>query len=111
MMDVSLAVFITQAPLLFIAALFVLAFAVMLKSVKAILLELLLVVVMIGIQITAMPMLYTIIGAVQVLVGLYILYRFFKALNYNYQLILEKTHQTPLNITDHGQNGSRQSFL
>ncbi|ENH96656.1 hypothetical protein J416_09784 [Gracilibacillus halophilus YIM-C55.5] len=53
----------------------------------------------------------TIIMIGQILFGLWILYRLWQAVDYNYDLELEKTHRIPQKHTKGGQDGTRNHFL
>lgn len=43
----------------------------------------------------------------QILFTIYLLYRMKQAIDYNYALVLEKTHQTPRKITSDGDTGTK----
>ncbi|WP_022794970.1 hypothetical protein [Marinococcus halotolerans] len=47
----------------------------------------------------------------QGLLSILVIVGYLKAINYNYHLILEKTHRIPRKITVHGCSGTRRSFL
>src|SRR5699024_12083656 len=46
----------------------------------------------------------------QILFTIYLLYRMKQAIDYNYALVLEKTHQTPRKITSDGDTGTQFTF-
>ncbi|QHS23227.1 hypothetical protein GWK91_09810 [Virgibacillus sp. MSP4-1] len=46
----------------------------------------------------------------QILITLFLIYRIKKALDYNYLLVMEKTHQIPRNITRNRNFGMKSSF-
>lgn len=47
---------------------------------------------------------------IQLVLILYLLYRMKKAIDYNYTLVLEKTHLAPKYITEGGSTGTRLTF-
>lgn len=51
-----------------------------------------------------------IVSVIQIMYSLFLLYRLMQAIHFNYLLVLEKTNQTPAEITQKG-SGSRSSFL
>lgn len=51
-----------------------------------------------------------VIGIFQAILVLYFLYRIKRAIDYNYQLVLEKTHTIPPKITRGGNSGIRTAF-
>ena len=51
-----------------------------------------------------------ILMTLQILFTIYLLYRMKQAIDYNYALVLEKTHQTPRKITSDGDTGTKFTF-
>jgi uncharacterized membrane protein len=78
-----------------------------LKSVQMSLVQLIIILSLYMAQIEAI---YILVGIVQVLFSLYIFYRLKQAIDYNYVLILEKTHLVERHITKGGRAGGLKSF-
>lgn len=99
--------FLIEYPLIFILALYIFMASLILKSIKMFGLQLLLFILMLTLTNPAVDI---ILVATEVLIGGYLLYRLKRAIDFNYLLVMEKTHHMPRKITrDH--NGSVSSFL
>lgn len=61
--------------------------------------------------VTNSPVLFNLLNVLQVLLAVYALYRCKKAVDYDYQLVLEKTHKIPQNITKGGYLGGEFSLF
>ena len=59
---------------------------------------------------TVTPIILAVMILVQIALSVFVLYRFKKAIDRNYQLVLEKTHQTRPQLTINS-NGSQKSFF
>ncbi|WP_373894848.1 hypothetical protein ACUL41_16780 [Virgibacillus natechei] len=97
--------------LAFILAIISLAGFIILRSAKLFLVQLLLVISVSATEFAGINVLPTILGIIQIALGGFFIFKFIKAINRNYQLVLEKTHQMPADITRRGANGSQSSFI
>ncbi len=102
--------YITHFPYIFIIALLTIAALVMLKSPMLLMVQIGLTIVAMLIEQMNLSILSIIGAAIQVGFTLFILYKMKKAAEYNYQLILEKTHEVHRDITRHDYTGTRKSF-
>lgn len=101
--------FLLNAPVLFILAIYIFSFSIILKSSKLFFTQVLL---SIFIIITGnIPIIHVALELFQVILAIFVLYKLYQALEYNYQLILEKTHQVPRKITNNGYNGTTKTFI
>jgi hypothetical protein len=108
-MDLSVSQFVVEAPILLMVTIGSFSIALLLKSGKVLLNQTLLFAAMI--PMTSASAALTLLGIIQILLVAFILYRLFKAVSYNYQLIEEKTHLIPHQITKNNKNGGRKTFL
>lgn len=106
--DLQLHSFSVDYSFVFYITMMTLVLAVLLKSVKIMLAEVVFFAIFFIIDI---PVIYVLLTALQILLTLFVLYRLKQAIDYNYMLILEKTHQIPRKITSSGDNGHRSTFL
>lgn len=96
--------------LLFFIAIITLAFSIILKSVKLLCLQAAILLCLL-IAAESMPnALIATITILQALLGLFVIYKFKQAFDYNYHLVMEKTHQERPNYTAHSP-GTVDSFL
>lgn len=87
----------------------IIAFSVILKSVKLGLIEVgIVLIVFIG---SGVPYLYTVIVILQFAIAFLTLFKVKVAIDRNYQLVLEKTHHLPAKLTRGGNSGSKSTFL
>ncbi|WP_249870004.1 hypothetical protein [Oceanobacillus saliphilus] len=102
--------FAQEYTVIFYLAIMTFALSIVLRSTKFFLTQLALVLVVLILNETAIIVLQFLFTAIQVLLTATILYKMKKAIDYNYALILEKTHETPRRITTSGYNGTRSTF-
>jgi len=95
---------------LFILAIIAFVLCIVLRSPKFFLAQLFLTLAVFIVNKFVMYDLSFIFSTIQILLTIMILYRLKKAIDYNYLLILEKTHQIPRKITVNGYNGKRFTF-
>ncbi|WP_164668063.1 hypothetical protein [Virgibacillus doumboii] len=102
-------IFMEQYAFIFIAAIITFGLLVMLRSFAMAALQvvvLMTMVMMAGVEFTVYPMF---VMAQFILSGL-VIYKFLQALDMNYRLVLEKTHEIEPNLTKQEHRGSRFSF-
>lgn len=102
--------FAQEYVLLFVLAIITFVLCIALRSYKFFLAQLSLVIAVFLINEFMVYDLSFMLTTIQILFTVTVLYVLKKAVDYNYLLILEKTHQTPRNITKDSYNGSRSSF-
>jgi membrane protein implicated in regulation of membrane protease activity len=91
-------------------AIITLALTVVLKSMKLFIAQFTLLVSLSLLHAEMTMILPILISIVQVILSAFILYRLKKAVDRNYQLVMEKTHQQRPDITKN-TNGTQRSFL
>lgn len=96
---------------IFIVALLTLAFSVILLSWKVMLTQLGFLAIFYIIEESTTNIIYLLFMILQVALGIWVLYRYKKALDYFNELVLEKTHQIPQKITSQGNSGDKIPFL
>lgn len=99
--------FLTWYGVLFILGIVTLAFTIMLRSWLLFLGQLL--ILGTSIMVSNLTISFILMN-LQILFTIYLLYRMKQAIDYNYALVLEKTHQTPRKITSDGDTGTRFTF-
>lgn len=104
-------IFLTDYKVILFVVLMSFALALMLKSMTAFLVQVALFVAIIIVDQTAIIALYIPMVVIQIAVALFLLYRLIVAIDRNYQLILEKTHQMHPEITKNRNSGTQRSFL
>lgn len=90
------------------AGLLALAAAVVLRSVKMVTVE---IVLLAGMLVLLDGQLLIFAGMIQLVISALLLLGVLRAIDRNYRLVLEKTHRIPRNLTDRGADGARASFL
>ncbi|MBP1969914.1 hypothetical protein J2Z83_002022 [Virgibacillus natechei] len=88
--------------LIFILGLISLAGFIILRSAKLFTIQLLLVLSIFAIEATGVTVLPTVWSVIQMILGVFFIFKFTKAIDQNYQLVLEKTHQVPSDLTTGG---------
>lgn len=106
----SLMGMVEMLPVAFIVIILVFAFSIILRSLKLVGLQLILVLVMFIFNTTFHPALTFIAIGIQFALGIFLVYKYFQALERNYQLILEKTHQAPPYYTK-TNGGEQKAFM
>ncbi|UJL46692.1 hypothetical protein KFZ58_01665 [Virgibacillus sp. NKC19-16] len=94
-----------------ILAIISLAGFIILRSAKLFFIQLLLVISIFATELAGINVLPTALGIIQILLGAFFIFKFIKAIDRNYQLVLEKTHQIPSELTSRGANGTQSSFI
>jgi len=95
---------------IFIIALITLAIIIMLKSSSHFIIQAVLLFGLVtigGMEQTVFAIFFTII---QIGFSLWVIYKIKLAIDYNYRLVLEKTHLTARKITENDYTGTRKSF-
>ncbi|MGM8364090.1 hypothetical protein ACLIBG_01290 [Virgibacillus sp. W0181] len=103
--------FLHDYNLILIFAIITFAFSLFLRSATVFLVQIAVFVGMIVIDQTTLTLLYIPISIIQIFISFYLVYRIKKAIDRNYMLVMEKTHQAEPNITRNRDSGSRPSFL
>ncbi|OZU88754.1 hypothetical protein CIL03_10735 [Virgibacillus indicus] len=93
---------------IFYLAILTLAFSVVLRTTKLFIIQLLL---FLALGFPAISSFTAVFAALQVGLTTVTIYKYLKALDRNYNLVIEKTHEIPPNITSGSQNGSQSSFF
>lgn len=109
--EFSFAAIIQNYLLVFILAILTLVFSLLLRSAIVFWIQIGLLVFFYAIEASWGSIGYMTATACQVLLSVLVAVGYLKAVNYNYHLILEKTHRIPRKITVHGYSGTRRSFL
>ena len=109
--DFTLTLLTHQHILLFIVAILTFSFTIILRTKRVFLIQLLLFITFYVVEQSPQNIFYILSAVSQLLLGMIVGYRLLKAINYNYTLILEKTHQIPRNHTKDGISGRRSSFF
>lgn len=97
-------------PLVLIIMILVMALAIMLRSLTFTVVQFMFMVAMYMLNFTFHPALMFVSVGIQFVLVIYLIYKYVSALERNYQLILEKTHQAPASYTKRGQ-GEQKSFM
>src|SRR5690625_4528651 len=97
-------------PTAFIIMVLVFAFSIILRSITFTGLQFLLIVAMYVFDMAFHPVLLFVVIGIQFMLGIYLVYKYFQALERNYQLILEKTHHVPPRYTRKGP-GEQKAFM
>jgi hypothetical protein len=84
---------------IFIIAIETLAFSIMLRSKKVILLQLILFLAAFIIDGLLPNLLFSFFAIIQILIGIFVIYKVKKAAERDYLLVLEKTHRVRPNLT------------
>jgi|SRR5690625_131989 len=103
--------FIHDHLFIFIAAVLTLATLIFLHSKMGFLAQSVFIVFMMVIDQTEIQILMGSLLVLQVFLTLFVIYRLKKAIDRNYQLVLEKTHAIKRSITENDYTGSQKSFL
>ena len=93
--------------MLFILGIVTLAFTIMLRSWLLFLVQLL--ILSASMMVSNITISFILMN-LQILFTIYLLYRMKQAIDYNYALVLEKTHQTLKQITSNGHSGTKFTF-
>jgi len=93
--------------MLFILGIVTLAFTIMLRSWLLFLVQLL--ILSASMMVSNITISFILMN-LQILFTIYLLYRMKQAIDYNYVLVLEKTHQTPRKITSDRDTGTKFTF-
>lgn len=110
----ELASIMQEHSIMMIVAILTLAFTVGLKTIKVFLLQLILFLLLISsyfIDGTSAQYISLFIALIQVAVFLFLLFKVKKAIDYDYTLVIEKTHEVPRRITRDGNLGTRKTFF
>jgi len=108
--DVNFANFAGGHSLIMTIVLVSFALAGILRSKRMLLIQLLLFGTLITVNEVAVPVLFYLFMLLQITLGLFMIYKVHRAINRNYLLVMEKTHQLPRDITSNGDNGTQSSF-
>lgn len=112
MMNISYYAFIQDHTFIFFIALMVLAFSVILKSKKVLFIQLALFIAFFGLEESLLNgFLFMALFGVQLLFAGFIGFRLKKAVDYNFDLVLEKTHLKRPNLITGGNPGNQSTFL
>src|SRR5690625_2662486 len=103
--------YIINHSFMFIIALLTLASVVLLRSKGMFLLQLALLVSMVFVDWANSNVFMGILVVIQPLFTLLVIYHVKKAIDRNYQLVLEKTHTVKRQITEHNYTGGQKSFF
>jgi len=95
----------------FIIAVLTSAIALFLLDAKLILAQLLLFLCLFYVNIFNVDFLFLLVGAFQLIMAWVVLYKSKKAIDYDYNLVLEKTHKAPRNLTKGGNLGGDFSLF
>ncbi|HLQ72463.1 MAG TPA: hypothetical protein VK142_11710 [Bacillota bacterium] len=108
--DFSFSGFVETMPVAFVVMIVVFGLAMMLRSLLFAIIQLILVLGMYTFDLSVSPALMYVAIGIQFILGLFLLYKYFVALERNYLLILEKTHQAPPHYTK-GNQGEQKAFM
>ncbi|PAV27834.1 hypothetical protein CIL05_20000 [Virgibacillus profundi] len=103
--------FIHDFNFIFIIAILSLVGSIILRSKKVIITQLVLFISIFILDKFAENILLIPLAIIQLSFGVFILFRLKKAIDRNYLLVMEKTHQLPRNVNSNSSNGSQSSFL
>ena len=104
-------VFIQDYYLIFMIVLLSLSILIMLRTVTVTFIQLLFFGVMLWVSQMDIIWLISLLFTVQLVFTLYLMYRLKKAIDYNFQLVLEKTHLIDRYFTKTDYSGSKKSFF
>lgn len=93
---------------IFYLAILTFAFSVVLRTAKLFIIQLLL---FFALGFTGISSFTTVFAALQVGLTAVTIYKYLKALDRNYNLVIEKTHEIPPDITSGNQSGSQSTFF
>jgi hypothetical protein len=103
--------FVEEYKVILMIAILTVAVSVILRSYKILIIQLLFFIGLFIFEGSISQSIYMLLVGLQLLLGCFLLYRLKKALDRNYQLVLEKTHKIPRDITRAGKSGSQSTFL
>lgn len=106
-----MSVFIQDYYLMFMIVLLSLSILIMLRTITVTLIQIIFFGVLLWVSQMDVFWLISVLFAVQLIFTLYIMYRLKKAIDYNFQLILEKTHLSDRYYTKTDYSGSKKSFF
>lgn len=106
-----MAAFLQDYYILFMIALLSLCLLILFRSIIGILIQLVFFVATMLISLTGLVWLVNVLLAVQIVIGLFLIYQMKKAIDYNFQIALEKTHLVDRYYTKIDYSGSENSFL
>lgn len=106
-----MSIFIQDYYLIFMVILLSLAILIMLRTITITVFQVIYFGILILVSQLNIAWLLTLLFAIQIAFTLYLIYRLNKAFDYNFDLVLEKTHLIERNYTKTDYSGSKKSFL
>lgn len=106
-----MAMFIQEYYIFFMVVLLSLSIFILLRSIVGILAQVVFFVAILLISLTNIVWLVNVLFAIQIAVALFSIYRLKGAIDYNYQIVLEKTHLADRYYTKTDYSGSKKSFF
>ncbi|GAB3057200.1 hypothetical protein [Virgibacillus ainsalahensis] len=109
--DFQFTLFVQEHRFIFFLAIVTFALSIILRTKKLFFGQLLLFLIIFTINESAIPILYYLLIAVQSILAAAVIYKFKKAVDRNYTLVIEKTHEIPPDLTKGGHDGTQSTFF
>lgn len=110
--DQTLTILLREHQMILILALITIAFALILKSIKLFMIQIGVLGIFYGIAvITAEQGYFLLFGGIEWALFVFVIFKYKKAVDHDYHLQLEKTHQRPRKLTRHDYSGSKRTFF
>ena len=106
-----MSIFIQEYYLIFMVTLLSLTILIMLRTITISLLQIVYFGILVFVSQINIAWLLTILFVIQIVSTFYLIYRLKKAVDYNFEIVLEKTHLIERNYTKTDYSGSKKSFL